>query len=63
MKYIIREDINVRVEPFANSRILRVAGKGEVVEVDRMVDDWLYLANDAGYIRFGCGLYAEKVED
>jgi len=60
-KYIVKEYLNCRVEPFSQARIVNVLEPGTIVQATALVDDWLYMAENAGYIRFGCGLYCEAL--
>lgn len=61
-KYRLKSLMNIRKRPSLDSTIIGTRPEGTVVRVLSIENDWLHLAND-GYILYGGGTWAEKMQD
>ena len=58
-KYRLKDLMNVRKSPSMGAAILGTRAEGTVVDVLKVEDDWLCLA-DGSFILYGGGRWAEK---
>lgn len=61
-KFRLTHLMNVRAKPSREAEILGTKKSGTVVDVDAVVDDWMYLS-DGTYILYNGGKFAEKVTE